>query len=373
MSTASSKSNSANSGQAPAQSMAELMAKHGNDVQPLKKGEEVTGIVTALTPDIMLHVDKIDVTVMETDRKLHKQLMTMLKVGDSVKAVVLYPESDSGYPAVSLRLFMEKKTWEYLEDLQKKGEKVSVTVAEVTKGGLVVEMRSGTSGFLPNSHMNRGNSESLVGQEIQVSIAEVNREAKKVVFSQKGALTANDFANLATQYKAGTKVKGVVSGITQFGIFVTLPFTSTSGEKSTIDGLVHISEVAWEKTSDLSEIFETGQHVEAVVIGVDSRSKRIDLSIKKLSHDPFQAVLENFPAEKKITGTAKEMTQDGLIVDLGNVDGLTVEGLIKKDKIPPTTTYEIGKSVTATVVSVDARKRKVMLTPVLMEKPLMYR
>lgn len=355
--------------------MAELMAKHGKDVQPLKKGEVVKGVVATLSPDVMLKIDnKTDVVVMEKDRKLAKQLHNSLKVGDSVEAVVLYPESDSGYPAVSLRDFMRDKSWEDLEKLQKAGEKVAVTVTETTKGGLVVEMDNGAQGFLPNSHMNRvERSGELLGTKIQVSIAEIQKDNKKVVFSQKGTLTVDDFKALALQYKAGTKVQGKISGITQFGLFVSLPFTNSKGEKISVDGLVHISEVAWEKVADLSEQYEMGQTVEAVVIGIDPRSKRIDLSIKRLSKDPFQAVLDSFPVDKKVTGIAKEMTQDGLIVDLGEVEGVAVEGLMKKDKIPPTTTYEIGSKVTATVMSVDNRKRKVMLTPVLLEKPLMYR
>lgn len=359
----------------PAQSMAELMAKMGSKMLPLKKGEKVTGTIASLSSqEIVLTSDKNDtMLVLEKDRRLHKQLTSLLKVGDKVTAVVLYPESDAGYPGVTLREFMAEKLWQEVERLQKSGENILVTVTETTKGGLVVESDNGIAGFLPNSHMTKQNPTELVGQKIPVHVAEVSKESRKVVFSQKSALTADDFAKLAKEYKTGTKVEGKVSGITQFGIFVSLPFTTTKNEQIAVDGLVHISEVSWEKVADLHELFHIGQEVEAVVIGADSRSKRIDLSIKRLTKDPFQAIVENFPADKKVTGTAKEMISDGLIVDLGEVDGVVVEGLMKKDKIPPTTTYEIGSTVTATVMSVDSRKRKVMLTPVLLEKPLMYR
>jgi len=351
--------------------MAELMAKHGKDLNPLTKGQEVTGPITKLSSqEIMMQIDgKTDVVIIEKDKRLLKQLLNLLTVGDVVTAVVLYPESDSGYPMVTLRAFIEGKMWQELEKLQKSGEKVPVMVTDSTKGGLLVETDGGVQGFLPNSHVGQGKRpEELVGQKIQASVVELSRENKKVVFSQKVVLTPDDFAKIAAQYKAGTKVSGKVSGITAFGIFVSLPYGD-----GTVDGLVHISEVSWEKVEDLSQEFSMGEVVEAVVIGMDPRSKRIDLSIKKLSKDPFQGVLDAFPAEKKVTGTAIEMTELGLLVDLGEVDGMEVEGLIKKDKIPPTTTYEKGQKVTATVVSVDSRKRKVMLTPVLLEKPLMYR
>lgn len=356
--------------------MAELMAKFGKDIHTLKKGQEVEGVITSIIAgEIMIRIEnKTDALILEKDRRLHRQLMSVLAVGDKVSATVLYPESDSGFPIVSVRPFMEHKIWEYLEKLQKAGEKQSVTVIDTTKGGLVVEMDNGTQGFLPNSHMNKSeNAAELLGQKIHASIVELNKENRKVVFSQKGALSADDLQKLAAQYKAGTKVNGTVSGITQFGIFVSLPYAKASGESITMDGLVHISEVAWEKVGDLTELFSIGESVDAVVIGVDSRSKRIDLSIKRLSKDPFQAILESFPVDKKVVGTAGEMTEFGLVVDLGKIDGVAVEGLMKKDKIPPTTTYEKGSKVTATVVSIDSRKRKVMLTPVLTEKPLMYR
>ena len=359
-----------------ASSMAELMAKMGAKVQPLKKGEVVSAVVTKLTPqEIMLQIDgKTDVMVMEKDRKQYKQLLSFLTVGDSVEATVLYPESDEGYPLVSLRSFMEKKLWEKLEELKKSGAKVHATVEESTRGGLVVVSDLGVSGFLPNSHVAAGQQgDALVGQHLELTIAELTKEPKKVIFSQKPQLTTEDFQALAVQYKAGTHVTGTINGITTFGMFVGLPYEKKGEGKMIVDGLVHISEVSWEKVEQLADLYHVGQTIEAVVIGIDPRSKRIDLSIKRLSADPFQKILDAFPVDKKVTGKAEEMTEQGLVVDLGEVDGMRVEGLMKKDKIPPTTTYEKGQNVTATVVSVDSRKRKVMLTPVLLEKPLMYR
>jgi len=355
--------------------MAELMARQGKAVESLKKGQEVTGTITILTAqEIMVQLDnKTDVLVFEKERKLHKQLITLLKLGDKVTGMVLYPESDAGYPVITLRPFMEKKVWESLEKLQKSGEKVTVTVTDNTKGGLVVEAENGVSGFLPNSHMaSNEKMDDIVGRKLSVSIAELHKDSGKVVFSQKESLTANDFVSLAKQYPAGTKITGKISGVTSFGLFVTLPYAKNTAEVH-VDGLVHVSEISWEKTEDIAALFTKGQTVDAVVIGVDPRSKRIDLSIKRLTGDPFQKIMESFPIEKKVTGTVGEMTEVGLLVDLGEIDGVAVEGLMKKDKISPTTTYEKGQKITATVVAIDARKRKVMLTPVLLEKPLMYR
>lgn len=355
----------------PATSMAELMAKHGESVQPLTKGATVKGKITSINAgEIIMTLDnKTDVVVLEKDRRLHKQLMNSIKVGDSVEATVISIESEFGYPLVSLRHSLGEKMWEHLEKLKKSGEKMTVTVTELTKGGFVVEAEDGTEGFLPNSHMKTAaSSDSVVGKQLQASIAEVSRENRKVIFSQKGSLTEDDFKTLAQMYKKDQKVSGTISGITTFGLFVSLPF-----KDETVDGLVHISEIAWEKVDDLSQLFTVGQKVDAVVIGMDSRSKRIDLSIKRLTQDPFAEIVKQFEVDKKVTGTVTEVNDMGVTLSLGKVGDNEVEGMIKKEKISPNTTYAVGDSVKATVVSVDSRKRKVMLTPVLTEKPLMYR
>ncbi|HXS14605.1 MAG TPA: S1 RNA-binding domain-containing protein [Candidatus Saccharimonadales bacterium] len=364
------------SDQSKATSMADLMAKHQSSLQTLQKGQVIRGKVTKIqNGEILLDANaKTEAVVMEKDRKLLKQLLSLLHVGDTVDATVIYPESEMGYPVVSLRRYVEGKIWEDLAHLQKSGEKVAVLVTESTKGGLLVEADNGVSGFLPNSHIAAGkNAQELVGQKIQASIVELSQESKKVVFSQKGVLSEDDFKKIMAKYKPGTKVRGIVSGITSFGVFVSLPFEKRGEEEVFVDGLIHISEVSWEKVDDLSERYAMGDEVEVVVLGADRDSKRIDLSVKKLSSDPFQAVLESFPIDKKVSGIVSDVNENGVVLDLGTVGETQVEGMIKKDKIPPTTKYEVGETVKATVTAIDAKRRKVMLTPILLEKPLMYR
>ncbi len=357
--------------------MAELMAKHTTSLQTLQKGQIVKGKITKLTSsEITMDVNaKTEAVVMEKDRRLLKQLLHSIKEGDTVEATVIYPESEMGYPVVSLRRFIDEQMWVALESMQKSGDKMDVLVTEATKGGFLVESDNGISGFLPNSHVSsaKQNASELVGQKIKASIVELSRENRKVVFSQKGVLSIDDFKVIMDRYKAGTKVKGLVSGITSFGLFVSLPFGQKDGEEQYVDGLIHISEVSWEKVEDLSERFVMGDEIEAVVIGSDKDSKRIDLSLKRLTADPFQEVLQAFPVDKKISGVVTDVTDQGVTLDLGQIGDIIVEGMIKKDKIPPTTTYEVGETVKATVTQLDVKRRRVMLTPVLLEKPLMYR
>ncbi|MDE2589580.1 MAG: S1 RNA-binding domain-containing protein, partial [Patescibacteria group bacterium] len=106
------------------------------------------------------------------------------------------------------------------------------------------------------------------------------------------------------------------------------------------------------------------------VTGVDTTSKRIELSVKQLTADPYQELLKQFVSDQKVTGSVEKVTEQGVVFDLG-VEG--VEGFVRKEKIPPTTKYEDGQKVNLTVTEVDAKKHRVYLTPVLLEKPLMYR
>lgn len=353
-------------------SMAELLAKHQSTFVTLHRGDVVKAKVSKVTPtEILLEVGaKTEAVVMEKDRKIMKHLVSLLKVGDTVEAMVLNPESDMGYPMMSLRHFAEDKTWTLLEELLKSQEKVDVTVTEATKGGFLVESASGVNGFLPNSHLSPNtDTDELVGSHIKASVVDLNRQQNKVIFSEKGMMTDEDFKKATASLKEGQKMTGTISGITSFGLFVPLPL---SGEKF-LDGLVHISEVSWERMSDLSQVFAVGQEVEVMVIGFDTDNKRVDLSIKRLSADPFKAILEAYPADKKVTGTITDINEQGVDLELPAVEGMKVLGTIRKEKISPNTKYEVGQEVQVTVVSVDQKKRKVLLTPVLKEKPLMYR
>lgn len=356
-----------------ATSMAELLAAHKTQFVSLQKGQAITGTITKISPqEILLDVGaKTEAVVMEKDRKILKHLLHLLKAGDTVEATVLSPESEEGYPVVSLRRFAENATWKLLEELLKSGDKIDTTVSESTKGGFVVDAENGISGFMPNSHVDpTEDTDELVGKTVKASIVDLNREQKKVIFSQKGVLTEENFKKAVANLKPGTKVTGIISGITTFGMFVNIPVPDASAP---LEALIHISEVSWEKVEDLGSRYSIGQHVEAVVIGADSDAKRVDLSIKKLTADPFEEIAKAFPVDKKVTGTIAAIDENGVTMDLGKVGEISVEGMIRKEKIPPTTKYEIGQQVQATVIQVDARKRKVLLTPVLKEKPLMYR
>jgi ribosomal protein S1 len=354
-----------------ASSMAELLQKQKTSFVSVKKGEIVKGKVTKISSsEILLDINaKTEAVVLEKDRKMMRQLVALLHVGSAVTASVLNPESELGFTVVSLRRFLEDTLWSTLENLQKAQEKVSVTIIEGTKGGFIVETATGITGFLPNSHITVVHNQQMMGKIIDVVIVELDRDNKKVVFSQKAVLGDENFKIAKEKIKIGDTITVSVAHVTSFGIFVSIPLDTDIF----IDGFIHISEISWDKVDDLAAMFSEGQKIEATVIGFDNRAKRIDLSIKRLSADPFEEIVKAFPVDKKITATVTEVTDQGVQLDLGQIASVSVEGLIKKDKVPPGTTYASGQKVTATVSQIDAKKRKILLVPVLKEKPIGYR
>lgn len=348
----------------PQSAMAALLAKHQNKFVTLKKGESVKAKITKLTSG-EITVDagaKTEAIVLEKERRILNTIMSMFKVGDTVEVNVLNPESDNGQPVVSLRRYLGDLSWKKLEDLEKSKESITVVISDVTKAGYVATTEFGVSGFLPQSHTQQADIE--LGSEISVTVLELNRKDNKVIFSQKPSVSDEDFAKATKALKAGDKVKAAVTNVSSFGLFVTFAVKDI-----TLEGFIHISEAAWEKVSDLASTYTVGQEIEAVVTRFDEENRRVNLSIKRLTADPFEALMEKYPIEKKVDGTVAVVDDSGVTVTLDE----GVEAFIKKEKIPPTTTYTVGQEISVTVAEYDKRRHKIIVVPVLKEKPLMYR
>ncbi len=346
--------------------MADLMKSVTTNFVSPHKGDLLEGRVNKLSSsEILIDIGaKSLAVVLEKDKKILRSLLGSLKVGDKVSVSVLNPESDFGNTVVSLRRFNDERVWEKLEVLQKSKEKIEVTIDEVTKGGFLVSTRNGISGFLPNSQVSFLDTAVAVGKNLNVCVIELSRPLKKVIFSQKATVKAQDFAKQVAHIKRGELIKSTISNIAPFGIFTLLD--SKDGQK--IEGFVHISEVAWEKLENIPQSFKPGDEFEAQVLGADKDAKRINLSIKRLTTNPYEEKLKEFTIDKKVSGTITRVSSNGITVDLG----AGIEGIIKKEKIPPTVTYSQGSLVEATVLEVD-RNQRVVLAPVLKEKPIGYR
>jgi small subunit ribosomal protein S1 len=333
----------------------------------VKRGEVIEGTVTKLTAkEILIDIGaKTEAVVLEKDRRLLKNLLNDLQVGSKVDVYVLNAESDFGNPVVSLRKFFDDKLWGKLAELQKNKTVLKVTVNEATKGGFLVSSEEGFSGFLPNSQISyTSTGQDLAGKQIDAILLELSRQGQKIILSNKAIGGSKDFDREVKNLKIEQKISTTISNITPFGIF-----TLIKGEEGSVEAFIHISEISWDKISQVPDTFKVGDEIEAMIIGFDKKTSRINLSLKRLIKDPFEEKLGQFTPDKKVLVKISKILPTGVLVDLGE----GIEGMIKKEKIPPTTKYEVGSEIEAIVLDVDPRRHRINLSPVLKEKPIGYR
>jgi ribosomal protein S1 len=349
--------------------MAQLLASHKDSFIPLHKGESVKGKITKLTSsEILVDVEgKTEAVVLEKDKAILHTLLSLFKVGESVEVSVLSPESETGQPIVSLRRYLGNIAWKKLDKLIESKEPIEVTVDDIAKAGYIITTSFGISGFLPQSHISfAGNQNISLGDKLSVTVLELNRKDNKIIFSQKPAFTDEDFGKLTSKFKPVQKVTVTITNVASFGLFVSLP---VEGNDIPLEGFIHISEVAWDKTAELGHLFASGQQIEAVIIKFDTEAKKVQLSIKRLTKDPFEAVMTSYPLEKQVTGTVSKVEEIGVSVSLSD----DTSGFIRKEKIPPTIVYTVGQQITVLVSEYDKKRKRVLLVPVLREKPIGYR
>ena len=351
-----------------ATSMEELMRSAVATFVTPRKGDNIPGVITKLTrSEILVDIDaKTEAVVLEKDRQILSSIMSSLKVGDKVTVSVLNPEGDLGNPVVSLRRFVDDIVWEKLRSLQKNKEVLQLNVDSITKGGFLVTSQDGTSGFLPNSHASTlENPQNLIGKKIKAVVLELNRELHKIIFSQKQDLGIDDFKKSIKSLKVGQKIDAIISNISSFGIFLLIQ----QKDIGPVEGFIHLSEVSWENIASISDNFKISQKIEAEIIGFEEDSRRVLLSIKRLTPNPLEAKLKEYTSDKRIKGEVVKVIATGVLLDLG--EGII--GIIKKEKIPPNVTYKEGQVVDAIVSKIDTKRHRVILSPVLLEKPIGYR
>ncbi|MBI2031731.1 MAG: 30S ribosomal protein S1 [Candidatus Levybacteria bacterium] len=354
--------------------MAELLAAQKTSFVSVAKGAIIPGVITKLTPsEILVDINtKAEAVVLEKDKKILNALLSSLSVGDRVTVQILNPESEMGFPVVSLRRFLDDKLWKKIIEYKEKKEVLEITVNDVVRGGFLVSTSDGISGFLPNSQVSFASqipeagedSRNLIGQNLKAIILETDRTSHKIIFSQSHAIESKDFDRTIRNLKRGQKIEGMVTNVSQFGLFILVPV-----DENQIDGFVHISDVSWNKISDLESMYKSGDSIEASITGIDKEARRINLSIKVLEEDPFKKQVSGFSVDKKIKARIEKISATGLVLDLGD----DIKGIIRKDKIPPNVSYREGEEIDAVVSLIDEGKRRIILVPALKEKPIGYR
>ena len=217
--------------------MGVLLSKKSAIITGPKKGAIVEGTITKLTRgEILVNINgKTEAVVLEKDRQFLNNILAILKEGSKVTVSILNPESDTGNAVVSLRRFMEGKAWSGLDALVKNQEQVDVAVLDVTKGGYLVRLPNGMSGFLPFSHVSpTGANQPGIGKTISVFVLDLKKEDKRIIVSQKQLLSDEEFAEAKKQYKTNQKLSAIVAAVTTFGGFFVLPFSSQKKKKKKV-------------------------------------------------------------------------------------------------------------------------------------------
>ncbi len=365
---------SAKSSKAP-QTMEELLAQTSYTLKGVKKGDVVEGKITRISrKEITIDIGgKTEGVVIDRELETYRDMLMALKVGDTVVAQVIVAENDRGQSVLSLRRSIFEKRWTALTELKEKGEPVEVTLREPVRGGVLVDY-GGLRGYIPQSQLDSSIAKQLdkVGnRKIQAKIVEVDKETNRLVFSQRAV---TDSENLAKQKEilsaltVGDTVTAIITGVVPFGAFAKLKVTKDEKEHE-IEGLIHISEIAWEKVEDVNQYLKVGDSVKVKVIGIDAASGKLTLSLKQLLPDPWEHVLDMFEKDSTVKGTVSRVSPYGIFVTLSP----GIEGLIHISKVSPGEEPKNGDEIQCIIEEIKPDQRKISLSMALKEKPIGYR
>lgn len=288
-----------------------------------------------------------------------------LKQGDSVPVKIVVEEAKDGYPVVSMRSFFEKGKWDILEEKQDKEEEIEVICGEYGKGGVFITFM-GIRGVIPKIQLTEEyikNPKKLTNAKIKVKVLEVDREKNRLVVSQKASALGISYKDLKKKFesiKVGEKYKAKVIGFSDFGAFC---------EVNDIEGLIHISEISWQKVSNPKKHLKVGEYVEVVVVEKNVNNLKLNLSIKRLQEDPWAIVEKKYPKDTEVKGEVIRKERYGYIIRLEP----GIEGLIHISKVTGEATIEVGKKITVYIEKIDAKQRRISLILALTEKPVEYR
>jgi len=345
--------------------MEDLLKKHV--LTPPKKGDIVKGnIISVDKRHIFFDIGWKSYAVLgDLETKEVSTYLPYLKVGDSVQVKVVVEEAKEGYPVVSMRKFFEKGKWEILEEKQKNEEEIEIVCGDYGRGGVFVDFM-GIRGVIPKIQLTEeyiNNPNQLVGKKIKVKLLEVDKMKNRLVVSQKAAVLGISYKQLKESFdsvKDGEKYTAKVIGFSEFGVFC---------EVNGIEGLIHISEISWSKVSDPQQFLKVGSDVDVIVVEKNEDNYKLNLSIKRLTPDPWKDIEGRYPKDKEVEGELMRKEKYGYIVRLES----GVEGLIHVSKIAGYEHLEIGAKVHVYIEKVDSGARRISLILVSREKPVVYR
>ncbi len=332
-------------------------------LQKLHRGALVTGTVVKMTDDEVF----VDIGWKSEGVIARRELAVgsvtkpedVVSMGDQISVVVLRVENEEGYPVLSKRRADEAGSMDRLAELAESKEEIQAKVIEVVKGGLLVNV--GMRGFVPASQIQFGYVEDLnqfLGQTLRLRVIEFDPGKKKVVLSQKAILAEEQESKrkgLMETLHEGDVVKGVVRRLANFGAFVDI---------GGMDGLLHVSDMAYSRLKHPSELLQVEDEVEVQVLKVDREHEKVALGLKQLKQSPWSAVGDKYPVGSLVTGKVVRIAPFGAFVQLEDgVDALVhISQLANRRVAKVEEVVQVGDMISAKVIECKPEEKRISLS-----------
>ncbi len=353
------------------ETMESLMRSEDAGLEFPSQGEIRKGVIASISPtQILVSVGSKSEGVI-TGRELEQipaAEREAFAVGQEIPVYVLDPEDKNGNIVLSYMRAREAMGWELVEAMQASGETYEGKIEGYNKGGLIVLVH-GLRGFIPASQISlsrrnlaQGDTPDrwakMIGEPISVRVIEVDRARRRLILSERAANPETRQSlkeRVIEELQEGQVYTGRVTSVADFGAFVNV---------NGVDGLVHLSEISWERIQHPSEVLSVGQEVKVKVISVDKEKKRIGLSIRALQGDPWHQKVENFKVGQLVEGTITRLTKFGAFARLeGDIEGLIHISELSENRINhPKEAVKEGDVLTLRVIRIDTEQRRIGLS-----------
>jgi small subunit ribosomal protein S1 len=335
-----------------------------SDISGLGTGDVVEGVVTAIKKnEVWIDLGARGVGVVMRREIGHGQ---QLEEGQNVTVSVVDPELEEGYALLSMKRAVKDRGWDELQRIFDANEIVEVTAYDANRGGLLVELED-IRGFLPVSQLAAGHYprvsgadkdeilqklNALTNKPLRVRVLDVSRRDNKLIFSEKEAVK-DDMQARFSELKVGDVVEGVVTGVIDFGAFVNV---------DGIEGLIHISEISWERVDNPRNYVKIGETLKAKIIAIDR--DRLSLSLKQMSEDPWLEQVKAFKVDDIVEGKVTRITPFGAFVQLSpSVEALVhVSEMSDDETADPEKLFQLNEKKQFKVLDIDTDNRKIALS-----------
>lgn len=337
--------------------MEKLLLEEEQNYEEVYKGSIVKGYVERVKPDsyyITLNY-KTDGVLPKTEMNGDEEL----QVGDEVSLEVIKIDKNTGEIILSKKRLDAFKAWDDLEI----GKIIDVKVAEIGNKGLIAKYKNSIKGFIPLSHVANKfvkdeDLQEFQNMEFQTEIIDVEPRKRRLILSRKNILAREEAAKreeFIKNLEIGNVYKGIVRDIKNYGMFVDL---------GAMTGLVHISELSWNRRDKIEQLYSIGDEVEVKVVEFDPEKQRLSLSVKALQRDPFEVFQENTKVDDVVECTVKNIKEYGVFVKLNeDVDGfIHISNLSSSYVKNPAEIVNQGDRLTAKIISINPETQKIELT-----------